>query len=207
VADEEIDAEIDADKVIGENIQKFRKAKGLSQAQLAEALSEWAGQPVAQQTVLKIEKGTRPLRFAEAQWFAFVLGVPISALSEGSDIGSLAARRLKSVDAVENLGEELTDVGRRLGYALLEVALGVSLDREFKPESEALQYMTRLGETLLIRDWGAVLNSQIMQSLQGQPYLAQIKPKFKADNYTEVLKKVTETPVRNWNEGSDDATP
>lgn len=65
----------DADKVIGENVQRFRTAKGLSQAQLAEALN------VAQQTILKIEKGTRPLRYTEAAAIAQTLDIPLDALA------------------------------------------------------------------------------------------------------------------------------
>lgn len=73
--------ESDVDRLIGGNVQQFRNAKKMSQAQLADAMTAKTGQQVAQQTILKIEKGTRPLRYSEAVAMAEALDVPLSALS------------------------------------------------------------------------------------------------------------------------------
>ena len=203
----EFDAEVDADKVIGENIQRYRKAAGMTQAQLAETLTALGGQTIAQQTILKIEKGTRPLRLAEGGLFALALDVPIHALTAGTDVSTWAAKLVAAEDGVTKLQYELTSVGNRLGRALLSLAFQISFGREFHLNSEVVQAMTKTAEARLKWDWGDVLNDRIMQSLREQPYLAQIKPKFRGDGYAEVLEKVAETPVRNWKEGSDDATP
>lgn len=68
------------DERIAENVRRFRTAAGLSQAQLAEALSEY-GYTFQQQTILKIEKGDRPLKFAEALAIAHALRVSPVALT------------------------------------------------------------------------------------------------------------------------------
>jgi transcriptional regulator with XRE-family HTH domain len=71
-----------ADKTIGENVRRFREAQGLSQAQLAERLVDSGLAGFYPQTVLRVEKGTRPLRLAEAQVVAAVLNTELRALTE-----------------------------------------------------------------------------------------------------------------------------
>lgn len=56
----------------GEVIRELRTGEGLSQAELAEAMTN-AGVPTHAMTVLKIEKGTRPLRLVEAKVLLDVL--------------------------------------------------------------------------------------------------------------------------------------
>lgn len=79
-------AESKKDAVIGRNIQTLRHAKGWSQAELGEALTR-AGFNVQQQTVLKIEQGTRPLKIWEALVVAVVLDVPEVRL--WADVGDI----------------------------------------------------------------------------------------------------------------------
>lgn len=71
---------------IGERLQQERTRLGRTQAQLAVEL-ERAGVPLAQQTIAKIESGTRPLKLAEAQAIATVLGVDVQSLVPGGDLG------------------------------------------------------------------------------------------------------------------------
>lgn len=65
------------DELVGANIRRYRDALGLSQTDLSERLTR-PGEPFHQQTVQKIEKGTRPLRLSEAARIAEVLGVSIA---------------------------------------------------------------------------------------------------------------------------------
>ena len=67
------------DRVIAANVRRFRTAAGMTQAQLADAL-EPQGFSFQQQTILKIEKGDRPLKFTEALAISHVLGIPPGAL-------------------------------------------------------------------------------------------------------------------------------
>lgn len=61
---------------VGANIRKAREALGLSQAQVAKHV----GLGFQQQTIVKIEKGDRPLRLSEAVRVAKVLGVEVPDL-------------------------------------------------------------------------------------------------------------------------------
>jgi transcriptional regulator with XRE-family HTH domain len=74
----------DFNELVGASVQRFRKARGMSQADLARELSR-LGLPFQQQTVLKVEKGTRPLKFEEAYAIAVMLGVDPAALVENAD--------------------------------------------------------------------------------------------------------------------------
>lgn len=66
--------------MIGGNVKTLRQAAGMSQTDLAERI----GQGFRQQTILKIEKGTRPLRLTEAADIANALGVRFEALIDVS---------------------------------------------------------------------------------------------------------------------------
>ncbi len=68
-------------KRLGENIQRLRKAKGLSQADLARELTA-RGFPFQHQGILKLEGGTRPLRFAEGLAIAEIFDVNPAMLSD-----------------------------------------------------------------------------------------------------------------------------
>jgi transcriptional regulator with XRE-family HTH domain len=68
-------------KRVGENLARFRKNAGLSQAELAQMLTD-RGLPFQQQTVLKVEKGTRPLKFEEAHAIANLLEIPFAVLPD-----------------------------------------------------------------------------------------------------------------------------
>lgn len=63
------------DAVIGQKIARLRG--GMSQAQLAELMRDQFGWRWSQATVWAIEKGERPLRFAEAQDLVNVLGAAL----------------------------------------------------------------------------------------------------------------------------------
>jgi transcriptional regulator with XRE-family HTH domain len=66
---------------VGANLQLHRKAKGYSQSDLA-MLLEQHGLPFQQQTILKIEKGARPLRLEEAVVIAEILEIDLNALTQ-----------------------------------------------------------------------------------------------------------------------------
>jgi transcriptional regulator with XRE-family HTH domain len=75
---------------VGANLQLHRKAKGYSQSDLA-GLLEQRGLPFQQQTILKIEKGARPLKLEEASVIADILGIEMSSLTEQFSNDTLAA--------------------------------------------------------------------------------------------------------------------
>jgi transcriptional regulator with XRE-family HTH domain len=69
---------------VGANLQRLRKAAWWSQADLADQLAA-RGLPFGQPTVLKVEKGARPLKLEEACAIAETLGVSLAALSQYVD--------------------------------------------------------------------------------------------------------------------------
>jgi transcriptional regulator with XRE-family HTH domain len=81
---------IDFNQRVGANLQLHRKAKGYSQSDLA-GLLEQRGLPFQQQTILKIEKGARPLKLEEASAIADILGIEMSSLTEQFGSETLAA--------------------------------------------------------------------------------------------------------------------
>jgi transcriptional regulator with XRE-family HTH domain len=81
---------IDFNQRVGANLQLHRKAKGYSQSDLA-GLLEQRGLPFQQQTILKIEKGSRPLRLEEASVIADTLGIDLGALTEQFTNEAIAA--------------------------------------------------------------------------------------------------------------------
>lgn len=69
----------DFDVRVGAGVQSLRESIGMTQARLADAMSR-AGHAWHQQTVVKTEKGLRPLRLAEALDLASVLHVGVTEL-------------------------------------------------------------------------------------------------------------------------------
>ena len=79
-------------KRLGGNIQRLRKAKGMSQADLARELTA-RGFPFQHQGILKLEGGTRPLRFAEGLAIAEIFDVNPAMLSDPpTEVAALAAQ-------------------------------------------------------------------------------------------------------------------
>lgn len=75
---------IDFNQRVGANLARIRKAAGWSQADLATRLT-FRGLPFHQPTILKVEKGTRPLKFDEACAIAEELGVNLTSLAQYID--------------------------------------------------------------------------------------------------------------------------
>src|SRR5690242_8174997 len=67
------------DRQIGEHIRQLRVEKGMSQTALAQAMTDF-GYPMQQQTILKIEKGSRALKLAEAIAMAGALNQTVTAM-------------------------------------------------------------------------------------------------------------------------------
>jgi DNA-binding XRE family transcriptional regulator len=72
------------DVTVGVNVRKWRESLGLSQAELARHV----GEGFQQQTIVKIEKGVRPLRLSEAVRIAQVFAIDVKDLY-ASDAGRI----------------------------------------------------------------------------------------------------------------------
>lgn len=71
------DEHIDRERRAGAAVKRWRIQRGLSQRQLANALS-YQGLNMHQTTIAKLEKGKRPLRLAELDAICDVLGCSMS---------------------------------------------------------------------------------------------------------------------------------
>lgn len=99
------------DHEVGENLRRLRVVLRISQAGLAEALTQ-AGVPyIRQQTIVHIEKGRRPLKLSEALAIADILEVDLGAL--------LAPDRSDEMVQALALDRRLSDCYLNLGRALL----------------------------------------------------------------------------------------
>jgi len=125
---------IDFNQRVGANLQLHRKAKGYSQSDLA-GLLEQRGLPFQQQTILKIEKGSRPLKLEEASVIADILGIELSSLTEqfGNDAIAAAATEVLQRAAV---------------IARLKKAIEESRERQRQNEEENLQVIARFTREL-----------------------------------------------------------
>lgn len=102
-------------EIVGQNVTRFRRAAGLSQAGLAEQLAERWGLIFQQQTILKIENGTRPLKLNEAMCLADVLAISIDDLTSAAD--EAVAARIEWNEAhvtLIQLKEQREQIGTRL---------------------------------------------------------------------------------------------
>jgi len=83
---------------VGANVGKFRRAADMSQAELAQELTR-RGFPMQQQTILTIEKGTRPLKLDEFAVMADVLRIDPGSLVDATDERTAALAKLRATEA------------------------------------------------------------------------------------------------------------
>jgi len=121
---------MDFNQRVGANIQEIRKAAGWSQADLASELTR-RGLPFYQPTILKIEKGSRPLKFEEAAHIADALGVDMAAL-------------FRVVDD-ENMASAIAQIHRsNLIIARAEQGIEDGYEQARKAEKDARDYIERV---------------------------------------------------------------
>jgi transcriptional regulator with XRE-family HTH domain len=99
----------DFNQRVGANLQRFRKAAGISQADLADALSQ-RGLSFQQPTILKVERGSRPLKFEEAHTIADILKITPSQLSDYTDDAERAAAIAQITAAARNIAEREKEI-------------------------------------------------------------------------------------------------
>ncbi|MGH3969065.1 MAG: helix-turn-helix transcriptional regulator [Mycobacterium sp.] len=135
------------DRAVGRNVRQYRQAAGMTQA----AVGDEIGLP--QQTVLKIERGERPLRLVEADKLATLFGVDVAALSAPPDGVAVAA----AVAATRAASTALVAQAANLGQELIRLAHYAHTEGS----SEA-------ADALLSADWGATVNSVILDVITHQ---------------------------------------
>lgn len=200
-------ADVELERLIGANVRRYRTARGLSQADLATALSS-RGEQVHQQTIQKIEKGSRPLKFAEALRIAEALDISAAELTFGDKWADFNAQQLKNLSTVESIGEELDNIAEQLARTLVQIALDIAIELDapgLKPtQNPATKDIADKAQRLFKVNWGKRLNAKIMSELRRHPYPTTIRPDFAAPTYNEVLKLISQQEP-SWleSDGSD----
>jgi transcriptional regulator with XRE-family HTH domain len=92
----------DFNQRVAANIRRFRKAAAMSQAELAHELTAH-GFSWVQQTVVRVENGSQPLKLEEAVAVGKALGVDVSVLSQSAENEEIAAAVADLRAAIEGL--------------------------------------------------------------------------------------------------------
>jgi transcriptional regulator with XRE-family HTH domain len=105
----------DFNQRVGANIQRLRKEKGMSQADLARELTA-RGYSFQHQGILKIEKGVRPLKAEEFIAVAEVLHVNPGMLSDAPAEAAFAATQLhNAMAALTEIQQQMIELERDRG--------------------------------------------------------------------------------------------
>jgi transcriptional regulator with XRE-family HTH domain len=141
----------DFNKQVGASLQRHRKAAGWSQADIANQLT-LRGLSFQQPTVLKVERGSRPLKFEEAVAIADILGIDLAVLAQQIDD--------------EEVGEAVAQI-QRTNLTIARTMKGIEEihERARKSEEDARQFIERVTAAKReaeqrLRDAGAVQDGE-----------------------------------------------
>ncbi|MEE2855408.1 MAG: helix-turn-helix transcriptional regulator [Actinomycetota bacterium] len=178
------------DQLVGKNIQVLRVAKGLSQADLAAAISTEA-EHIPQQTIVKIEKGTRPLKYAEALRICAVLGVGLAQLSVATPAAQKNAGYIALTTKLADIQTKLPIISSELAKPLLDLSMLVASDSTADDDEQPDTNLIEAAKSWLHQDWGAELNNMIVLALSVESRRAEL-PKYLQDmSYIEALERLS----------------
>lgn len=101
-----------ASETFRDALPTWRDARGITQAELADAMRE-AGFPFHQQTVLKIEQGTRKITLDEAVEISRILDTPLSFLTDDTRVSSVHGLLTAQAEGGARLHRELLELVKR----------------------------------------------------------------------------------------------
>jgi transcriptional regulator with XRE-family HTH domain len=120
-------AQTNYDARVGANIAELRRSRDLTQSQLADEVNE-ADPDLAfrQQTIVKIEKGQRPVRLQEAQALARALGVDTEVLTESEEGFASTSMLVGAITQLERRYDALEDLATKTARSMdwLHATLG-----------------------------------------------------------------------------------
>jgi transcriptional regulator with XRE-family HTH domain len=139
----------DFNERVGAHVRFYRLARGMSQAEMARFLQD-QGFPFQQPTILKVEKGSRPLKFEEAEAIAHILGIDTMLLSL-PDNGSTEVARHDLQNAMQQVARAETRIAE--------------LERElssWRTELESAQWAKQNAEARLAGEAGLAVEARVM---------------------------------------------
>lgn len=180
----------DGDVQIGASVARFRAARGLSQAELAEQLG------VAQQTIAKIEKGSRPLKYSEAEKIARILRISTGAFGARPESVIAQANAIELQHDMNRAIENMSTVATDLANIFVMTAMEIAIDRA-RPEEYRAPHLQQLFLNSALRRFDA-LPAKFSSSLTAAVRAAAEKFAVrlpKTATAQQILKEVAETPV------------
>lgn len=124
------------DETIARNIVRLRKAKGLSQSALADAMRERGQDHWRQNTVSRVETGKQSPNFGELRDLTDVLGNVLEETKLGGTLSSLG-KHIAEKGRKRYLDKRLRSLDERLTAALDEVRqLRWMFDDDYEADSE-----------------------------------------------------------------------
>lgn len=184
-----VEERADEDLKIGANVARMRAARSLSQAELAERIG------VAQQTVAKIEKGTRSLKFMEARRICIALELPMALLEQEDGRASNSAQLIAHSTEMNSLSKELHEFAKRLAPALTQLAFTVSHMHDIDEYDRPAQSDLDRAASWLEVNWGEDLNDQIARALPTDDEIESINKDVDAQTYGEALARIARLKV------------
>ncbi|WP_349319145.1 helix-turn-helix domain-containing protein [Mycolicibacterium canariasense] len=176
------------DARIGKNLAALRVSAGLSQGELAEQIG------VAQQTVAKMEKGTRPLKYAEAVAISERLSIPLSALADtegGVESTAVMLTAMHQINSVESFLERRAHSMARHLWTIASRLNAIKLGRRNRPRDwEAiLDRATAYLET----DWGSEFNDKLTHAVRSRCFDVGVLAEVDDVSYQAILTKLANT--------------
>jgi transcriptional regulator with XRE-family HTH domain len=184
VTDDDLQHE-DFDKLVGSNVQKFRVARGMSQADVASEMSIVSGERVHQQTVLKIEKGTRSLKYTEAAQLSRVLQVPISAFLDRPERAQAEANFVGLTYQLEEMDDNLKKFAAHLASLLIQVAEEVAINNARTLTDQAPSAL--IAEAYLKAPWGKRFSSYLETSMMFSEVVSKNLRSLDTTDYGTIL--------------------
>lgn len=188
------------DARIGKNLAALRVSAGLSQGELAERIG------VAQQTVAKMEKGTRPLKYGEAVAISECLNTPISALADtegGVESTAVMLTAMHQINSIESWLERRAYSMARQLWTIASRLNAIKLGRRNQPRDwEAiLERATAYLET----DWGSEFNEKLTHAVRSRCFDIGILSEVDDVSYQAILTNLANTDFAAASSSLDDA--
>lgn len=124
------------DTRLGARIQHLRESLGLTQARLADAMTA-RGHSWHQQTVVKTEKGSRPLRFAEALGLADILRTDVGELDGARHPDVLVDEVRRHLHECEDAARECEAAATRAADARARLSTSIARAGDAVPDTVA----------------------------------------------------------------------
>lgn len=176
------------DARIGTNLAALRASVGVSQGELANQIG------VAQQTIAKIEKGTRPLKYAEAVAISEALKTPISALADKQDGVAITAVLLQAMHRITSVESWLEARASSIARNLFTIAVrlnAVTLGRRDQPDE--WEGIHERATAYLETDWGSEFNEKVLHALRSRCFDIGVLPDVDDASYQAILRNLANT--------------